>query len=60
MVKTGKPAPNFALTGDSGEQISLADLRGKPIVLFYPKDDRRTRICRSRRRSSYHHVKTEP
>jgi peroxiredoxin Q/BCP len=28
------------LTSDSGEQIKLSDLRGKPVVLyFYPKDD---------------------
>jgi peroxiredoxin len=28
------------LTSDSGEQISLESLRGKPVVLyFYPKDD---------------------
>ena len=39
MVETGNPAPDFTLTSDSGERISLADLRGKPIVLyFYPKD----------------------
>ncbi len=40
MIEEGKPAPNFELTSDSGETVSLADLRGKPVVLyFYPKDD---------------------
>ena len=40
MIEEGKPAPNFELTSDSGEAVSLADLRGKPVVLyFYPKDD---------------------
>ena len=40
MVEEGKPAPGFTLTADSGEQVSLSDLRGKPVVLyFYPKDD---------------------
>ena len=40
MVEEGKPAPDFELTSDSGEQVKLSDLRGKPVVLyFYPKDD---------------------
>ena len=40
MIEEGKPAPNFALTSDSGETVSLSGLRGKPVVLyFYPKDD---------------------
>ena len=40
LVEEGSPAPNFTLTSDSGEQISLESLRGRPVVLyFYPKDD---------------------
>jgi peroxiredoxin Q/BCP len=40
MVTEGQPAPEFTLTADDGEDVSLADLRGKPVVLyFYPKDD---------------------
>jgi peroxiredoxin Q/BCP len=40
MVEEGTPAPEFSLTSDSGETVSLADLRGRPVVLyFYPKDD---------------------
>ena len=40
MVETGKPAPDFTLRSDSGDTIHLADLRGKPVVVyFYPKDD---------------------
>jgi peroxiredoxin Q/BCP len=40
VVEEGKPAPDFSLTADSGDTISLSDLRGKPVVLyFYPKDD---------------------
>jgi peroxiredoxin Q/BCP len=39
-VEEGQPAPTFSLRSDSGELVSLADLRGKPVVLyFYPKDD---------------------
>src|SRR5262245_12679953 len=40
MVEEGKPAPTFTLPSDSGEDVSLDSLRGKPVVLyFYPKDD---------------------
>src|SRR3954453_19310090 len=40
MIREGDPAPDFTLESDSGEQVSLAGLRGKPVVLyFYPKDD---------------------
>jgi len=40
MVEEGKPAPDFTLTSDSGEAVTLSSLRGKPVVLyFYPKDD---------------------
>jgi thioredoxin-dependent peroxiredoxin len=40
MINEGTPAPDFSLASDGGETISLASLRGKPVVLyFYPKDD---------------------
>ena len=40
MVEEGKPAPDFSLTSDGGETVTLSDLRGRPVVLyFYPKDD---------------------
>lgn len=40
MIEEGQPAPTFALPSDTGEEISLESLRGKPVVLyFYPKDD---------------------
>jgi len=39
-LREGEPAPDFALTSDSGETVTLSSLRGSPIVLyFYPKDD---------------------
>ncbi len=39
-VKAGDRAPDFALPDAEGKEIRLADLRGKPVVLyFYPKDD---------------------
>ena len=40
MIREGEQAPDFTLESDTGEQVSLAGLRGKPVVLyFYPKDD---------------------
>ncbi len=40
LVEEGKPAPDFTLTSDSGEEVTLSSLRGAPVVLyFYPKDD---------------------
>ncbi len=40
MIEAGTPAPDFSLTSDAGETVSLSALRGKPVVLyFYPKDD---------------------
>ena len=40
MVTEGAPAPDFTLTADSGDTVSLSDFRGNPVVLyFYPKDD---------------------
>lgn len=40
MVEEGAVAPDFTLTSDSGERVTLSSLRGRPIVLyFYPKDD---------------------
>jgi peroxiredoxin Q/BCP len=40
VITEGTPAPDFTLTSDSGEEVTLSELRGKPVVLyFYPKDD---------------------
>jgi thioredoxin-dependent peroxiredoxin len=39
-LKEGDKAPDFSATTNTGEQLSLRDLNGKPVVLyFYPKDD---------------------
>jgi thioredoxin-dependent peroxiredoxin len=36
-LSPGDTAPDFTLTSDTGEQVSLADLRGRKIVVyFYP------------------------
>jgi thioredoxin-dependent peroxiredoxin len=40
LVVEGELAPDFTLTSDTGETVTLSDLRGRPVVLyFYPKDD---------------------
>ena len=39
-IQEGRAAPAFTLTNQDGEKISLHDLRGKDVILyFYPKDD---------------------
>ncbi len=39
-VVVGQPAPDVSLPTDGGGHVSLADLRGRAVVLyFYPKDD---------------------
>ena len=36
----GAPAPEFTAESDAGSPVSLAALRGRPVVLyFYPRDD---------------------
>ncbi len=40
MIRTGEPAPPFALNDADGRTVALEDLAGKHVVLyFYPKDD---------------------
>ena len=40
LLAEGTPAPPIDVTAHTGEHVSLAALRGKPVVLyFYPKDD---------------------
>ena len=40
MLAPGQPAPDFAVTDESGNRHTLADYRGKTLVIwFYPKAD---------------------
>ncbi|MEJ2538363.1 MAG: thioredoxin-dependent thiol peroxidase [Gemmatimonadota bacterium] len=40
MLEAGDAAPDFSLPADDGSVVSLSDLRGKRVILyFYPKDD---------------------
>ena len=39
-LKGGDPAPAFSAITHAGARVSLADFKGRPVVLyFYPKDD---------------------
>jgi len=43
-LSIGDAAPSFTLSSASGEQVSLAEFAGRPVVLvFYPGDD--TPVC---------------
>ena len=38
MLREGDPAPNFRVMADDGATVSLADYRGRNLVLyFFPK-----------------------
>jgi len=40
MLAKGFPAPDFTLPNDQGGEVTLSELRGRRVVLyFYPKDD---------------------
>jgi thioredoxin-dependent peroxiredoxin len=40
MIEEGAEAPDFTLRNQDGEDVTLSDLRGRPVVLdFYPKAD---------------------
>ena len=39
-LKAGDPAPDFKAKTSGGRELSLSELRGRNVVLyFYPKDD---------------------
>ena len=39
-IEVGAPAPDFTLPASNGRTVGLADMKGKPFVLyFYPKAD---------------------
>ena len=44
MIEPGSPAPDFTLPDQDGNKVSLADFRGRTVVLvFYPADF--SRVC---------------
>ena len=40
VLQAGGTAPDFTLVSDAGEEVTLSQFRGSPVVLyFYPRDD---------------------
>jgi thioredoxin-dependent peroxiredoxin len=40
LIAQGEPAPDFTLPDQDGNDVTLSDLRGRTVVLyFYPKAD---------------------
>jgi peroxiredoxin len=57
MIAAGEPAPDFTLRDQDGEEVSLADFRGRKVLLvFYPMDF--SPVC-SDQLSIYQEVKPE-
>ena len=56
MIETGERAPDFTLPDQDGEEVSLRDLRGRRVVLYFdPKADTpgcTTQACGIRDRAS--------
>ena len=46
MIEPGETAPDFTLPDQDGDDVTLSQFRGGPVVLyFYPKADTRGVIC---------------
>jgi peroxiredoxin (alkyl hydroperoxide reductase subunit C) len=57
MIAAGEPAPDFTLRDQDGEEVSLADFKGRKVLLvFYPFDF--SAVC-SDQLSLYQEVKPE-
>jgi peroxiredoxin len=57
MIEAGQPAPDFTLRDQDGNKVSLADFRGRSVLLvFYPADF--SPVCTDQL-SIYHEVKPE-
>jgi thioredoxin-dependent peroxiredoxin len=42
VLEAGQEAPDFTLPDQTGEEVTLSDLRGQTVVLyFYPRADTR-------------------
>jgi peroxiredoxin Q/BCP len=41
VLEAGAPAPDFTLSDQDGEELTLSSLRGRTVALyFYPRADR--------------------
>jgi peroxiredoxin Q/BCP len=56
MVEVGDAAPSFTLPDQDGNEVSLADLKGETVVLyFYPRADTMSYNCSNGSASSHRH-----
>lgn len=56
MLQQGSSAPDFSLPDQDGNEVSLADLRGQTVVLyFYPRADTMSYNCSNGSASSHRH-----
>ena len=56
MLEAGQSAPDFTLPDQNGEELTLSELRGGTIVLyFYPRADTMSYNCSNGSASSHRH-----
>ena len=56
MLEAGAMAPDFTLPDQEGNEVSLSDLRGETLVLyFYPRADTVSYNCSNGSASSHRH-----
>ena len=56
MLEAREAAPDFTLPDQDGKELSLASLRGSPVVLyFYPRADTVSYNCSNGRTSRHRH-----
>ena len=55
-LKEGDAAPGFTLRDQNGDELTLSDLRGQTIVVyFYPRADTMSYNCSNGSASSHRH-----
>jgi thioredoxin-dependent peroxiredoxin len=56
MLEAGQRAPDFTLPDQDGDELTLSELRGQTVVLyFYPRADTMSYNCSSGSASSHRH-----
>lgn len=56
MLAEGDAAPDFTLPDQNGDQLTLSDLRGETVVLyFYPRADTMSYNCSNGSASRHRH-----
>lgn len=56
MPDAGQAAPDFTLPDQDGEELTLSDLQGETVVLyFYPRADTMSYNCSNGSASSHRH-----